>query len=119
MDIMENAFYMDYENRVQIDEDVLIISMWNKYIEGEDNNNDNKVFRNTPENFNVKFETPYDAAWAASLSGKWRWTDDYVYFNGEGYLTSLSHWNDERSPIDLDKIDISNLINGLKKWHKK
>ena len=115
MDNMENIVYTDYAGRVRVDEDALIVSMWNKYIEGE--GNDNKVFRNTPENFNEKFENPYDAAWAVSY-GDWRWSDDYVYFDEDGYLTSFTHWNDENSPIDLDKIDISSLINNLKKWHK-
>ena len=113
MDI-ENIVYTDYTGHVKIDEDALIVSMWNKYIEGE--NNDNKVFRNTPENFNEKFKNPYDAAWAVGISRNWRWTDEYAYFDDEGYLTSFSHWDEETSPIQIDKIDISNLIN-LKKGY--
>ena len=113
-------FYMNYDQNVEISVDALIVAMWNKYIEykGEDN----KIFSNSKEFFENSFENAYDAAWAVSLSDKWNCTDDYVCFDEDGYLTSFVHWDDENSPIDPDKLDLSQLIDGLKnlkKWHKK
>ena len=108
--ILENA-YVNYDGRVQIDYRIIIISLWNKLIE-EEGREENKVYPNNEEFFENSFENAYDAAFAVS-SGKWRWTDDYVYLNSEGYLFSFSHLDDENSPIDMDRIDISHLINGL------
>ena len=106
--VMENAIYVDYSGCIKADLDVLLVSMWNSYIEY--NGGDNKIFLNNKEFFENSFNNSFDAAWAATLSGKWWWTDDFVYFNREGYIVSFCHWDDERSPIDLDKIDISSLI---------
>lgn len=75
--------------------------------------NDNKIFSNNKEFFENSFENAYDAAWAVSLSSKWAWSDDYVYFDAEGYLTSFSHWDDENSPIDIDKLAYIQLKNSL------
>ena len=102
---------------IDLDLDTIIVSMWNAYVEAEGYGN--KISFNDKEFFNNTFENPYDAAWAVSLSGRWAWSDDYVYFDNDGYITSFSHWDDERSPIDIDKLDICQLINSLKKWHKK
>ena len=115
---MENIeiAYVDYSGRVQVSLDALIVALWNTHVEyvgGE-----NKISLNNKEFFENAFDNAYDAAMAVSLSGAWTWSDDYVYFDDEGYLTSFCHWNDETSPIDLDKLDISRLIDGLKKWHK-
>ena len=113
---MKIKAYETYNNGVEFDTDTVIVSLWNAYVEcrGEE-----KISLNNKEFFENSFENSFDAAWAVSLSNKWDWRDEYVYFNGEGYLTSFSHWDDERSPIDLDKLDISQLIDDLKKWHKK
>ena len=116
MDMMENVaenmFYENYNQRVEVSFDALIIAMWNKYSK-------NKISLNNKEFFENTFDNSYDAAWAVSLSGKWQWADDYVCFDEEGYLSSFTHWDDEGSPIDLDKLDICQLVNSLKKWSKK
>ena len=109
---MENIIYESYDGSIQIDMDTLLVSIWNVYIEMEAGG-DNKIFLNDKDFFEKKFDNAYDAAWAVSLSGVWKWTDRFVYFNEGGYVTSFSHWDDENSPIDLDKINISPLIDGL------
>ena len=98
-------------NEVDMEMDMVLISIYNAQAE-------NKIRFNNEDFFNSIFVCPYDAAWAVSLSGKWRRSDDYVYFDAEGCITSFSHWDDENSPIDLDKLDICQLIRNLKKWHK-
>ena len=108
---MENVFYIDYNGRIQISFDALIMGMWNVYVEYE--GGDNKIFLNNKEFFENSFDNAYDAAWAATLSGRWDWKDAFVYFSGEGYITSFSHWDDKNSPINLDKIDISHIIQAL------
>ena len=100
--VMENATYIDYNGRVHIDLDTLIVAAWN--CAGE-----NKIFHNNREFFEN------DVAWAATLSRRWWWTDDFVYIDEEGFPVSFSHWDDRKSPINPDKIDITGLINGLKK----
>ena len=110
--IMESLIYMDYDEKVQIDLDTLIVAAWNRYME-YNGGRANEIFFNDKEFFEQKFNNAYEAAWAASFSDRWDWHDRFVYFNEEGYITSFNHWDDENSPIDLDKIDISSLINGL------
>ena len=73
----------------------------------------NKIFLNDEEFFSHMFDNQYDVARAISLSKSWVWSDDYVYFDKDGYITSFSHWDDEKSPIDLDRLDI--LIKNKKK----
>lgn len=102
--------YVNYDRRVQVDMDMLIISLWNKYASYE--GRDNRIYLNNMEFFKKSFKNSYDAAWAVS-SGNWRWTDDFVTFNDGGHLSSFCHWNDKNSPIDIDKIDIKQLINKL------
>ena len=114
---MEIRTYKNYSNEIEVDVDTVLVSLWNAYLEGE--GDDNRISFNDKGFFEKTFESPYDAAWAVSLSGRWTRSDDYVYFDGDGYLTSFSHWNDETSPIDIDKIDIGRLINSLKRWHRK
>ena len=109
--------YKNYNDEIEVDLDTVLVSLWNAYIEAEGYGN--KISFNDKGFFEKNFENSYDAAWAVSLSGGWRWTDTFVYFDEDGYLTSFSHWDDERSPIDIDKLDICQLINSLKKWHKK
>ena len=109
--------YKNYKNEVELDMDTVLVSLWNAYIEAE--GRDNKIYVNDVDFFNNTFDNPYDAVWAVSLGGRWTRSDDYVYFDEEGYISSFSHWDDETSPIDLDKIDIGNLINSLKRWHRK
>ena len=109
--IMKIKAYKNYNDEVEFDVDTVLVSLWNAYIEAEGRD---KIYLNNKDFFNRTFESPYDAAWAVSLSGKWARSDDYVYFNKEGYLTSFSHWDDDSSPINLDKLDISQLINSLK-----
>ena len=99
------------KNLVDVNMDMVLISIYNSLY-------DDKVSFNDADFFNEEFDNPFDAAWAVSLSGKWTWSDDFVYFDENGYLTSFNHWDDENSPINLDKLDISQLINSLKKWHK-
>ena len=101
------------KNYVDVDMDMVLISIYNAQIE------DNKISYNDKDFFESTFENKYDAAWAVSISGKWTWSDDFVFFGEDGNITSFNHWNDERSPIDLDKLDISQLINNLKKQQKK
>ena len=108
---------MRTESGIELDMDTVLVSLWNAYLEGV--GCDNKIFFNDADFFNKSFNNSYDAAWAVSLSGVWNWTDVFVCFDSEGYLTSFSRWDDENSPIDIDKLDISQLINSLKKWHKK
>ena len=107
-------FYKNYNGDVIIDEDAMIVSLWNAYVEavGEEKI---YLYDNDKEFFAKYFDNSYDAAYAVSISGKWSWSDDYVYFDEDGYLVSFKHWNDAESPIDLDKIDISSLIDSLKK----
>ena len=106
--IVKPIIYVVYNGHINIDADTLIVSAWNEY-------SDKKIFFNDKDFFAENFENSYDAAYAVSLSGAWRWSDHFVYFDEEGYLTSFSHWDDKNSPIEIDKIDISNLINNLKK----
>ena len=115
---MEIKAYKNYNGEIEVDKDTVIVSLWNSYIEaaGEEGN---KISFNNADFFNRTFKNPYDAVMAVSLSGKWSWTDDFVCFDEEGYLTSFSHWDDVNSPINLNELDIGQLINSLKKWHKK
>ena len=108
MDIM----YVNYNQCVEISFNALIVAAWNK-------GNFQKVFLNNKEFFENSFNNSFDAAHAASLSGKWSWKDDFVCFDKQGYLTSFSRWDDENSPIEMDKLDLSQLIEGLEKWQKK
>ena len=103
------------KNEIDMNIDMVLISLWNAL---EDEDRGNKIYVNDADFFNNTFENPYDAAWAVSLSGQWNWTDDYVYFDEDGYLTSFNHWDDVNSPINLDKLDISHLIQNLKRWSK-
>ena len=100
------------KNEIDMNMDMVLISIYNAQAE-------NKIYVNDADFINNSFENAYDAAWAVSLSGKWTWSDDYAYFDGEGLLTSFSHWDDETSPIDLDKLDICQLVNKLKKCHRR
>ena len=100
------------KNEVELDMDTVLVSIYNAQAS-------EKIYVNGVDFFNNTFDSSYDAAWSVSLSGKWTWSDDFVYFDEDGYLTSFSHWDDKNSPIDLDKLDIGSLINSLKKWHKK
>ena len=95
---MENIAYVNNDS-VEVNFDALIVAMWNKYIEYE--GGDNKISLN------------YAAAIPVALGGRWDWRDKFVFFDEKGYLTSFSHWNDERSPIDLEKIDTSHLFQAL------
>ena len=111
---MEDVFFVDYDGRIQIDEDMLIVNAWNEYVKYVDRGGE-KICFNDEEFFENTFTNKCDAAWAVSLSGKWQHTDKFVYFSMEGYLTSFTHWDDKNSPINMDKIDIDSLINNLKK----
>ena len=97
---------------VDMNMDMFLISIFNSYQEI-------KVYINDADFICNKFENAYDAAWAVSLSGRWHWSDKYVYFDEDGYLTSFNHWDDENSPVDLDKLDICQLIQSLKKMKKR
>ena len=110
---MENIFYMNYNGCAEISFDALIVAAWNTLA------GDKKVFLNNKDFFENSFENAYDATLAVSLSDKWTWSDDFVCFDEEGYISSFTHWDDEKSPINIDKIDISHLIDGLKRWHNK
>ena len=98
-------------NYVDVDMDMILVSLYNSC------NKYNKIAYND-ENFFELFDSPFDAAWAVSISGKWAWNDDFVCFDEEGHLTSFTHWDDENSPITADKLDISQLINSLKRCKK-
>ena len=100
------------KNEVNVSMDMVLISIYNAHEEK------NKVYINDKDFFANTFENAYDAAWAVSLSGKWHWTDDFVYFDTDGYLTSFSRCDDETCPIDMDKIDIDYLIRALQDLQK-
>ena len=112
--IMENAIaYVDYSERVRIDYDALIVVMWNAFVEyrgGYD-----KVFVNDKDFFEKSFDTAFAAVHAVSLSGNYTWSDDYVYFDSNGYIASFNHWDDANSPIDPGRIDINDLARDIKK----
>ena len=111
MEMKINA-YKNYNDEVEVDIDTVLVSMWNAYIEAE--GSDNKISFNGKDFFENVFENAYDAVMAVSLSGgRWRWTDTFAYFDDEGYLVSFSRFEDERCPIDVDKIDIDYLIRAL------
>ena len=101
------------KNYVEVDMDTILVSLYNSSDVG------NKIFFNDEGFFVNTFETPYDAAWAVSLSGRWRRSDSFVYFDNEGYISSFTHWDDETCPIDLDKLDICQLIQNIKKINIK
>ena len=111
--VIEEIAYVNYNDSVEVNFDALIVARCNKYIEYAGGYN--KIFLNNKEFFKTSFEDKYDTAWAVS-SGDWRGTDSFVFFNREGNLSSFSHWDDENSPIDIDKIDTSSLINELQRW---
>lgn len=111
---LEDVFFTNYEGRVEIDGDMILVAAWNEYIDHYDNGGE-KIDSNNEEFFENFFANKYDAAWAVSMNDKWDRTDRFVYFSLDAHLVSFTHWDDERSPIDIDKIDISNLINSLKK----
>ena len=100
------------KNSIDMNMDMVLISIYNAQA-------DEKIYVNDKDFFINTFESPYDAAQAVSLSGQWRWTDDYVFFNNEGYITSFNHWDDKNSPINIDKLDICQLINSLKNFRNK
>ena len=106
---IKNIFYTDYNGSIKIDCDALIVALWN-YKSSEDN----KIYVNDAEFINSTFKSSYEAAYAVSLGKKWAWIDTYAYFDNEGFLVSFSHWDDETCPIDLDKLDVCQLIRGLK-----
>lgn len=113
---MNDLFYINYNDQIELDGDMILIAAWNEYTAGDKGS---EIFMNDKEFFENSFKNPYDAALAVSLSDKWQWEDRFVYFSHEGQLTSFSHWDDANSPIDIDKIDISNLINDLKRCRGK
>ena len=111
---MEKLIFVDYNDRVKVDMDTLIVAMWDRYLEYE-GKEENKIFLNNKEFFENSFDNSYDAAWAVS-TGDWRWADKFVCFDSDGHLSSFSHWDDDESPIDPDKIDLDSLIHGLERW---
>lgn len=113
--MLEDVFYTDYNGRVVIDEDILLVAAWDEYIKDTGADSETIYLNDDKEFFENTFQNKYDAALAVSLSNKWQWADKFVYVSREGFLTSFSHWDDENSPIAIDKIDINNLINSLKK----
>ena len=100
------------KNSIDMNMDMVLISIYNAQA-------DEKIYVNDKDFFINTFDNSYDAAWAVSLSGKWSWSDDFVYFDEEGYLTSFNHWDDKNSPINIDKLDICQLINSLKNFRNK
>ena len=102
------------KNEIDVNIDMVLISIYNANAQDSE-----KIYVNDADFFANTFDSSYNAAWSVSLSGKWNWADDYVYFGEDGYLTSFSHWDDENSPIDLDKLDINQLISSLKKMSQK
>ena len=112
---MEISAYKNYGGQVEVDTDTVLVSMWNAYLEAE--GEDNKISLNNKEFFKNSFENAYDAAHAVAI-GNWRWTDTFIFFDEDGYLVSFTHWDDETSPIDLDKINIDSLIQNIKNSKK-
>ena len=113
--IMENA-YMTYEGKIRVDGEIILLSLWNSYLETE---GENRIYLNDKDFFVKNFKNQYDAAMAVSLSNKWSWTDSFVYFNREGYLVSFSRWDDDNNPINMDKIDVDFLIRALQDVQSK
>ena len=99
------------KNEIDVNMDMMLISIYNAQAE-------EKIFFNDRDFFDDEFADPFDAAHAVALSGRWDCADDFVYIDEERRIVSFNHWDDENSPVDLDKLDICQLINSLKKWHK-
>ena len=114
---MKLKVYKNYMDEYVLDTDTVLVSVWNAYI--EEVGSGNKIHFNDVEFFKRSFKNSYDAVLAVSLSNKWRWTDTFVVFDEEGHLSSFNHWDDENSPIDRDKIDVSHLIDALKNFNKQ
>ena len=106
----DEAFYVGCDQRIRIDVDTLIVSLWNNFLHSKGERN--RIAFNKKKLIENCFENKFDAAMAASL-GNWRWDDRFVYFNSDRYLSSFSHWYDETCPIDIDRIDINYLIRAL------
>ena len=102
---MKIKAYKNYNDEVEFDVDSMVVSLWNAY-EEEEGGSENKIYVNDADFFNSKFDNAYDAVMAVSLSGKWTWSDDYVYFDNNGYITSFNHWDDVKSPVNLDRLGI-------------
>ena len=102
--------YVNYNGRVQIGAYIIIVGLWNAYVEkgGEGI----KVYPNNKEFFANSFDNAYDAAQAAS-AGDYQWSDLFVYFDADGNLMSFTILDDDTCPIDVKKIDISSLIREL------
>ena len=116
--VAEKIFYIGYNQHIAVDADALIVSAWNAYVGGEEGK-ENFISLNNKEYFENSFENKYDAAWAVSMSNKWDWRDEFVFIDEEGYLVSFSRWDDENSPINIDKLDICQLIDELGRLKKK
>ena len=116
MENAENIFYANYDATIVVNFDALIVEAWNKFI--EEGGEGNRISLNNREFFENSFKSPYDAAWAVSCE-KWNWEDEYVCFSNDRHLVSFNRWDDEGSPINPDKLDICQLIEGLKRWPKK
>lgn len=97
--------------KVIFDMDMLIVSIWNKYVDI-----DEKIYINDKEFFDNNFKNPYDAVWAVEMGnwkGNWKYSDTFVIFDDDGYITSFRHWDDENSPIKIDRVDVGHLIKQL------
>ena len=105
--VMEKVAYVDYNESVRIDYDALMVTLWNTFVEYRGGYG--KISLNNKDFFADAFDTAFAAVHAVSLSGNYTWSDDYVYFDDEGYLASFCHWDDANSPIDINKIDINDL----------
>lgn len=113
MNIFENYTYINYNEKIQIDSEIIIISLWNRLLEMKGKGG--RIFRNNREYFFREFADTYDAVRAVSASaGNYRWTDEFVYIDeNKGCLMSFSLLDDVSCPINLDEIAIGNLIQEL------
>ena len=107
----DEAFFVGCDQRIRIDVDTLIVSLWNNFLHSK-GERENRIAFNKKKLIENCFENKFDAAMAASL-GNWRWDDRFVYFNSERYLMSFSRLDDETCPIDIDRIDIGFIIRQL------
>lgn len=80
-----------------------IIEAWNEFAEENNLFDDDEVFENNPEFFNVMFTNPYEAVVAAT-NGGYSISERYVVFDGLGSVVSFDYLDEPNSPFDIDAL---------------